>query len=180
MIEDLRGKGHDSAGGWRGAKQDLYEGGHRVPFIVRWPGVVAAGSSSDATIGLIDVFATIAAVVGEPLTSEMAEDSVSFLPVLRKPGAPFDRGAALVMQSGTGLFAVREGTWKLCLSPGSGGLSAPRPGSPEEKDLPPVQLFDLQADPREIRNLQAEHPDIVRRLRERLESYRAAGRSRPQ
>ena len=178
MIEDLRVKGHDSAGGWRGAKQDLYEGGHRVPFIVRWPGVVAAGSSSDAAIGLIDVFATIAGVVGEPLTAGMAEDSVSFLPALRNPAAAFDRGAALVMQSGPGFFAVREGKWKLCLAPGSGGLSGPRPGSPEEKTLPPVQLFDLQADPSETRNLQGEHPDIVKRLRERLEAYRAAGRSR--
>ena len=179
MIEDLRGKGHDSAGGWRGAKQDLYEGGHRVPFIVRWPGAVAPGSSSDAAIGLIDIFATIAAVVGEPLSPEMAEDSVSFLPVLRNVGTPFDRGAALIMQSGTGLFAIREGKWKLCLAPGSGGLSTPRPGSSEEKTLPPVQLFDLQADPRETRNLQAEHPDIVDRLRGRLQAYRVGGRSRP-
>lgn len=180
MIEDLRRKGHDSTGGWRGAKQDLYEGGHRVPFIVRWPGVVAAGSSSDATIGLVDVFGTIAAVVGEPLTRDIAEDSVSFLPALRNPGATFDRGPALVMQSGRGFFAVREGKWKLCLAPGSGGLSAPRPGSPQEKTLPPVQLFDLQADPGETRNLQAQHADIVKRLRERLETYRADGRSRPE
>jgi arylsulfatase A-like enzyme len=178
MIEDLRGKGHDSAGGWRGAKQDLYEGGHRVPFIVRWPGVVTPGSSSDAVIGLIDIFATIAAAVGEPLSPDEAEDSVSFLTVLRNPAATFDRGAALVMQSGPGFFAVREGKWKLCLAPGSGGLSAPRPGSPDENTLPPVQLFDLQADPGETRNLQAEHPDIVKRLRDRLEADRAAGRSR--
>jgi len=139
---------------------------------------VVPGSSSDAVIGLIDVFATLAAVVGEPLAPEMAEDSVSFLPVLRNAAATFDRGSALVMQSGPGFFAVREGKWKLCLAPGSGGLSAPRPGSPEEKTLPPVQLFDLQADPGETRNLQADHPDVVARLRERLDAYRAAGRSR--
>ncbi len=120
----------------------------------------------------------MAAVVGEPLTADMAEDSVSFLAVLRNPGATFDRGSALVMQSGAGFFAVREGRWKLCLAPGSGGLSAPRPGSPEEKTLPAVQLFDLQADPGETRNLQAEHSDIVKRLRDRLEAYRAGGRSR--
>jgi arylsulfatase A-like enzyme len=178
MIQDLREKGHDSAGGWRGAKQDLYEGGHRVPFIVRWPGVVSAGSSSAALIGLVDVFATMSSVLGEPLTSAIAEDSVSFLPVLRNPVAAFDRGSALVMQSGPGFFAIREGRWKLCLAPGSGGLSAPRPGSPEEKTLPPVQLFDLDADPGETRNLQAEHPRVVTQLRERLETYRAAGRSR--
>jgi arylsulfatase A-like enzyme len=178
MIEDLRAKGHDPTAGWRGAKQDLYEGGHRVPFIVRWPGVVAPGSSSDAVIGLIDVFATLAAVVGEPLAPDVAEDSVSVLPVLRNAVAAFERGPALVMQSGAGFLAVREGKWKLCLAPGSGGLSAPRPGSPEEKTLPAVQLFDLQADPGETRNLQANHPEIVKRLRERLDAYRAAGRSR--
>jgi arylsulfatase A-like enzyme len=131
-------------------------------------------------IGLIDVFATIAAVVGEPLIPDVAEDSVSFLTVLRNAAAAFDRGSALVMQSGPGFFAVREGKWKLCLAPGSGGLSAPRPGSPEEKTLPSVQLFDLQADPGETRNLQERHPDIVKRLRERLDAYRNAGRSRPQ
>ena len=178
LIEDLRRKGHDSTGGWRGAKQDLYEGGHRVPFIVRWPGVVTPGTSSRALVGLIDVFATLAEVVRAPLAPDKAEDSVSFLEVLRRPDAPFDRRAALVVQSGNGSFAVREGRWKLCLAPGSGGLSAPRPGSPQERGLPLVQLYDLEADPAETTNLQSAHPDVVKRLTARLEAYRASGRSR--
>lgn len=178
LIDDLRRKGHDSAGGWRGAKQDLYEGGHRVPFIVRWPGVVSPGTSTRAMVGLVDVFATIAEVIGEPLAHDMAEDSVSFLPVLRRPEAPFERSAALVAQSGNGSLAIREGRWKLCLAQGSGGLSAPRPGSPEERGLPPVQLYDLETDPGETTNLHAQHPDVVKRLTTRLEAYRAAGRSR--
>lgn len=178
MIDDLRGKGHDSAGGWRGAKQDLYEGGHRVPFIVRWPGVVQPGTTSTAAIGLVDVFATVADAIGTPLGESMAEDSVSFLPALRNPGGGFARRGALVMQSGNGSYTVRDGRWKLCLAPGSGGLSAPRPGSPEEKGLPPVQLFDLQEDPRERTNLQARHPEIVTRLTALLDEYRASGRSR--
>jgi arylsulfatase A-like enzyme len=178
MIEDLRRKGHDSAGGLRGAKQDLYEGGHRVPFIVRWPGVVQPGTTSPAAVGLIDVFATVAEAVGVPLGQGMAEDSVSFLPALRNPAGGFERRGALVMQSGSGSYTVRAGRWKLCLAPGSGGLSAPRPGSPEEKDLPPVQLFDLQDDPVERTNLQARHPDVVTRLTALLDHYRAAGRSR--
>lgn len=136
MIDDLRRKGHDSTGGWRGAKQDLYEGGHRVPFIVRWPGVVRPGTTSPATVGLVDLFATMAEAIGEPLGKGMAVDSVSFLPVLRRPESPFTRRAALVVQSGNGSFAIREGRWKLCLAAGSGGLSAPRPGSPEERGLP--------------------------------------------
>lgn len=172
MIEDLRAKGHDSAGGWRGAKQDLYEGGHRVPFVVRWPGTVPPGTSSAAMVGLIDVFATIADALGEQPPSGASEDGVSFLPVLRQPKAPFDRGRPLVMQSGNGSLAIREGRWKLLAAPGSGGLSAPRPGSAEEKGLPPEQLYDLERDPRERTNLSKQHPEIVGRLKEALEQMR--------
>lgn len=172
MIEDLRAKGHDSAGGWRGAKQDLYEGGHRVPFVVRWPGTVPPGTSSAAMVGLIDVFATIADALGEQPPSGASEDGVSFLPVLRQPKAPFDRGRPLVMQSGNGSLAIREGRWKLLAAPGSGGLSAPRPGSAEEKGLPPEQLYDLERDPRERTNLSLQHPEIVGRLKEALEQLR--------
>jgi arylsulfatase A-like enzyme len=178
LIESLRAQGHDSAGGWRGAKQDLYEGGHRVPFIVKWPGVIPSGTTSRALVGLVDVLATIADVVGRPLPDGAGEDSVTFLPVLRQPAAGLERSAALVVQSGNGSLAVREGRWKLCLAPGSGGLSAPRPGAADEQGLPPVQLFDLDADPTETKNLQAAHPDIVRRLTARLEEYRKTGRSR--
>lgn len=172
MIDDLRAKGHDPAGGWRGAKQDLYEGGHRVPFVVRWPGTVPAGTASAATVGLIDVFATVADALGDQPPSGASEDGVSFLPVLRRPQAPFDRRRALVMQSGNGSLAIREGRWKLIAAPGSGGLSAPRPGSAEEKGLPPEQLYDLERDPRERTNLAGKHPEIVRRLREDLEQLR--------
>ena len=178
MIESLRAKGHDSAGGWRGAKQDLYEGGNRVPLIVKWPGVVAPGTTSRALVSLVDVLATIAEVVGRPLPAGAGEDSVSFLPLLRQPAAAFERRGAVVVQSGDGSLAIREGRWKLCLAPGSGGLSAPVPGSAEERGLPPVQLFDLDADRLEKTNLQSAHPEIVRRLTALLESYRKTGRSR--
>jgi arylsulfatase A len=178
MIDSLRAQGHDSAGGWRGAKQDLYEGGHRVPLIVRWPGVVAPGTTARAVVGLVDVLATLAEMVGRPLREDGGEDSVSFLPLLRQPAAPFDRRSALVFQSGNGSLAIRDGRWKLCLAPGSGGLSAPVPGSADERALPPVQLFDLETDPRETTNLQAAHPEIVGRLTALLERYRNTGRSR--
>jgi arylsulfatase A-like enzyme len=178
LIESLRAQGHDPAGGWRGAKQDLYEGGHRVPFIVKWPGVVPPGSTSRATVGLVDVLATTAEIVGRPLAGDAGEDSVSFLARLRQPAASREGRSALVMQSGDGSLAIREGRWKLCLAPGSGGLSSPRPGSPEEKGLPPVQLFDLEADPGEKLNVHAEHRDVVARLTTLLESYRKNRRSR--
>ena len=178
MIESLRTQGHDSAGGWRGAKQDLYEGGHRVPTIVKWPGVVAPGTTSRAMVSLVDILATLAEIIGRPLPEDAGEDSVSFLPVLRKPGAATERRVPMVVQSGNGSLAIREGRWKLCLAPGSGGLSAPVPGSPDEQRLPPVQLFDLEADPAEKTNLQDKHPDIVQRLTGLLESYRKTGKSR--
>jgi arylsulfatase A len=178
LITDLREKGHDSTAGLRGAKQDLYEGGNRVPFIVRWPGVVREGSTSTAVIGLVDVLATVAEIVGEPLAAGAGEDSVSFLPALRRPQDPFARRAALVMQSGNGSFAIRDGRWKLCLAPGSGGLSAPIPGSKEEQGLPPVQLYDMEADRGETTNLQSKYVDVVKRLTARFEAYRAEGRSR--
>lgn len=79
--------------------------------IVRWPGVVAPGGSSRAVVGLVDVLATVAEAVGEPLACGVAEDSISFLPALRRPDAPFDRRSALVVQSGDGSLAIREGRW---------------------------------------------------------------------
>ena len=178
LIESLRAKGHDSAGGWRGAKQDIYEGGHRVPTIVKWPGVVAPGTTSRAVVSLVDVLATLAEIVGRPLPADAGEDSLSFLPALRMPGSVSERRAAMVVQSGNGSLAIRDGRWKLCLAPGSGGLSAPAPGSSDEQRLPPVQLFDLDADPAERTNLHDKHPDIVQRLTTVLETYRKTGRSR--
>jgi arylsulfatase A-like enzyme len=100
MIDSLRAQGHDSAGGWRGAKQDLYEGGDRVPLIVEWPDVVAPGTTSRTTAGLIDVLATLAELVGRPLGNDAGEDSVSVLPLLHQAEAPFERRTALVFQSG--------------------------------------------------------------------------------
>ena len=178
MIESLRAQGHDSAGGWRGAKQDLYEGGHRVPVIVKWPGVVAPGSTSRALVGLVDVLADDRGRRRPPAAGGRRRGQRQLPSAPSTAVSAFERRGAIVMQSGNGSLAIREGRWKLCLAPGSGGLSAPRPGSAEEQGLPPVQLFDLEADPVEKTNLQAGRPDIVRRLTALLESYRRSGRSR--
>ena len=150
----------------------------RVPLIVKWPGVVPPGTTSRALVSLVDVLATIADAVRRPLPADAGEDSVSFFPLLRQPAAPFERRGAVVVQSGNGSLAIREGRWKLCMAPGSGGLSAPVPGSKDERGLPAVQLFDLEADPSEKTNLQSAHPEIVRRLTALLERYRKTGRSR--
>jgi arylsulfatase A len=180
-----RRAGHDPSGGYRGYKSDLYEGGHRVPFIVRWPGVAAPGRRSAALVGQFDLFATCADLLGVRLPDDAAEDSVSFLPPLRDPTAP--GRATIVNHSAEGRFAIREGRWKLLLWPGSGGWSSPTPApsrwlqveATDLSRLPPYQLFDLDADPAEANNLAAAHPGIVQRLAGRLRTDIERGRSTP-
>ena len=176
IAEALR-HGHDASGGLRGAKADLYEGGHRVPFIARWPGIVPAGAVSNRLIATTDVLATVADVVGAALPDGAGEDSFSFADALRDPEHAPPREAGFVMHSVNGAFGIRQGRFKFLLAPGSGGWSDPKPGSPEEKGLPPTQLYDLEADPRESKNLVASHPEIAARLDALLTSYRESGRS---
>ena len=178
MIESLRAQGHDSAGGWRGAKQDLYEGGHRVPTIVKWPGVVAPGTTSRALVGLVDVLATLAEVVGRPLRKTPERTASASFRSSASPRRRSNGGCRWWSSPGTvrSRFARDAGS---CVWRRDRAASAPRcPGSADEQRLPPVQLFDLEADPQEKTNLQAAHPDIVRRLTALLESYRKTGRSR--
>jgi arylsulfatase A-like enzyme len=172
----LTAHGHRPSADRRGYKADAYDGGHHVPFIVRWPGHVAPGGRSGAFVSLGDFFATCADIVGAPIPADAAEDSISFLPVLQgRPGAaPRD---TLVHHSINGSFAVRQGEWKLILAPGSGGWSAPRPGVDSVAGLPPVQLFNVRTDVAEAKNVQAAHPDVVARLTVLLERYVADGRS---
>ena len=174
-FDELRAKGHDPSAGFRGHKADIFEGGHRVPFIVSWPGKVKAGASSAQTVCLTDFMATAAEIAGAKIPGEAAEDSVSLVPVLFGKDGP--RRSTLVSHSINGSFAIREGNWKLCLCAGSGGWSAPKPGTPAEKALPPDQLYDLAADRAEQKNVAAEHPEIVKRLSELLDKFIADGRS---
>lgn len=174
----LLAKGHHPSYVFRGAKADIFEGGHRVPLLVRWPGRVAAGSTCDQLVGLVDVLASCADLLGARLPDNAGEDSVSFLPALLGTA----RGPlreALVHHSINGSFAIRQGRWKLALCPDSGGWSAPRPGTAQARHLPPVQLYDLAADVGERTNLQGRHPEVVARLRQLLAKYVAQGRSTP-
>jgi arylsulfatase A-like enzyme len=172
----LRAKGLDPSAGFRGTKADIFEGGHRVPFIARWPGKIQAGSTSDRLICLNDLLATCAGILGTKLPDNAGEDSLSILPALfGKAGLPLRE--ALVHHSVNGSFAIREKNWKLVLCPDSGGWSAPRPGSAESRRLPAVQLYDLARDRGETTNLQASHTEIVARLTSLLEKYVADGRS---
>jgi arylsulfatase A len=168
--------GHNPNHVFRGNKADIYEGGHRVPFVVRWPGKVKPKTESKALAVHTDIFATCAEVIGAKLPDDAAEDSVSLLPALGVTKGQAREG--LVVHSVQGFFGVREGKWKLCLCPGSGGWSEPRPGK-EPASAPAVQLFDLDKDIGEKTNLWDKHPDVVERLTKQLEKWVDDGRSTP-
>ena len=174
-IAELQKAGHEPSYIYRGNKADLYEGGHRVPFLLRWPAKVKPAVSA-ALIGQFDFLATFADITGATVPAGMGEDSVSFLPVLL--GAKESVRQGIVSQSINGSFAIRDGQWKLLLSAGSAGWSSPKPG-PEEAGLPPVQLYDLSKDPGERKNLQAEFPERVASMKAELEKLIARGRSTP-
>lgn len=178
-FDQLKTKGVSLNENWRGWKADVYEGGHRVPFIVRWPEHIMPGSESKQTITLADIMATCADVIDESLPNNCAEDSVSLLPVLRgrKPATPLHE--AVVHHSVSGHFAIRKGPWKLLLCAGSGGWSAPREPDARKQNLPAVQLFHMLDDPKETNNLQAAHPDLVQSLTADLRRMVEAGRSTP-
>ena len=169
---------HDPGAGFRGAKADIYEGGHRIPFVARWPAKIPRGRVSDELICQTDLFATCAAILTENMPENAAEDSVSFLPVLLGGSPSMPLREALVHHSINGSFAIRQGAWKLCLTPDSGGWSAPLPGK-VPAGSPPFQLFDLSKDPGEKNNLYAAHPEIVQRLGKLARRYVIEGRSTP-
>ena len=178
-LEELRKLNHEPSLIYRGHKADLFEGGHRVPFIARWPGTIPAGTRCNETIGHLDLIATCAEILGVRLPDAAGEDSVSILSVLRGGDSLSPQRSALVHHSNNGSFALRQGRWKLFLVPDSGGWSSPKPG--QAAGLPRFQLYDLTADPSEKRNLQAEHPQRVQQmgllLRELIEKGRTTAGS---
>ena len=171
--------------GLRGVKRDAWEGGHRVAFIARWPGRIAAGKSSDETICHVDLMATCAAMLGAMLPPSAGVDSYDIMPAL--VGEKRDRPIreATVLHSGSGKFAIRQGGWVL-IDAASGDDNRAR-GEPEwfKKDrgytpnLFPGELYDLHADLSQRRNLYGEKPEVVNRLKALLEKYKADGRSTP-
>ncbi len=176
---DVQRLGHDSAGGWRGMKGDAWEAGHRMPFIVRWPGRAKAGSVSDQTICFTDLLATLAALQGVALAEDEGEDSFNLMPVLlgEQPNDQPIRGAVLIPSAG-GFMTIRSGPWKLIDGLGSGGFSKPVRIEPGPEG-PAGQLYHLPNDPQEATNLWQEHPEIVKRLQAELSRIRKSGQSRP-
>ncbi|MCP3918639.1 MAG: sulfatase-like hydrolase/transferase [bacterium] len=164
---DVERFGHSATGPWRGMKSDSWEGGHRMPFVVRWPREVDAGTVCERTVCFTDVMATLADAANLALPEGAGEDSRSMLPLLRDPSAPPTREVTVLKQNAS---VVRAGRWKLITHLGSGGFSRPRKLEPagELKG----QLYDLEADPGETTNLWSAKPEIVARLTELLAQLR--------
>jgi len=174
-IGELAKQGHIVSADLRGSKADLWDGGHRIPFIVKWPGRVKPGSESDQLICLTDLFATMTDLLGQKALENSGEDSVSFLPALHGKKIVSSR-KGVIHHSISGHFAYRQGPWKLLLAKASGGWT-----SPKEKQAPagaaPGQLYDMSTDLGEKKNLYEEKPDMVASLLALLEKDIMRGRS---
>ncbi|WP_220763923.1 arylsulfatase [Flavobacterium sp. UMI-01] len=167
---------HYSCMNFKGGKRDIYEGGHRVPFLMRWPKVIKAGSKVDEPVCQTDYLATIAEIVGAKLPDNAAEDSYSLLPLMKSPKNTKIADKYVINHSFTGHFAIREGKWKLNMLRGSGGSLAPVMIEPKAGEAP-FELYDLDKDPGETKNLYFEHPEVVKRLTEKITAIVKNGRS---
>jgi arylsulfatase A-like enzyme len=170
-VAALERKGHYPSGPFRGYKSDAWEGGHRVPFIVRWPGVVKPGQLCSQLIHHADLLRTFANILGSKLPDNAGEDSFSFLPLLKGSDRPIRSNA--VSASSGGIPAVRLGNWKYIPAPGSGGWS---PGVDQSM---PEQLYNLAGDMAESKNLAAGMPRKVAEMKALLEKIISDGRSTP-
>lgn len=177
-FAELAQCGHHPNHRFRGHKADIFEGGHRIPYIVRWPAVIAPGSISDQTVCLTDLSATLADILDYRIPDHAFEDSVSNFPIWNATATEPVR-EAVVHHSINGSFSIRQGIWKLEMCRDSGGWSDPKPGAPEVEGLPPIQLYDLSADIDERLNVQDRHPEIVETLKNLLSHYVKEGRSTP-
>ena len=178
-INEMKKLGHDANSIYRGHKADLFDGGHRIPCIVRWP-AKAKHHHVDQTVCLTDFYATFAAANDYKLLDTEGEDSYNLLPAIIAENEIAPIREATVHHSIEGQFTIRKGEWKLLLSPSSGGWSAPKPNDKEAlKGLPNVQLYNMNTDVSETTNVQAEHPEIVRELKALLIKYIEEGRSTP-
>lgn len=177
-IEELKKMGHYPSWILRGSKADIWDGGHRVPFIVRWPGIAEAGSKSSALICHTDFMPTVAELVGFSLPDDASVDGFSYKEIFS--GGKLEKTRpAVVHHSISGKFAIRNGKWKLVLCPGSGGWSDIKDENAKEMGLPDIQLYDMDTDIAEQYNLQAKHPEVVRNLVGVLAEIVADGRSTP-
>ena len=170
---------HFSAGQFRGCKRDNWEGGHRVPFIVQWPSRIRARTKKSEVISLVDIFATIAAIVGFSYPDDVAEDSLDISSLLFGASGQTSIRKITIHHSASGLFAIRKGEWKLLLHEGSGSEQDDSSYSDYSASLSPVQLYRVYEDEHEDQNLYLQYPEKVKELAEDLFSILRSGRSTP-
>ncbi|MCW5516860.1 sulfatase family protein [Muriicola sp. Z0-33] len=178
-FELLAEKGHLPSYIYRGHKADIFEGGHRVPFLAKWPSRIAAGTVSDNTICTTDLYATCAEITDIPMQENSGEDSFSILSLLSGGDDSSYNRQATVHHSINGSFAIRKGPWKLIFAADSGGWSSPKPGEAILEDVPEYQLYNLDNDAAESNNLYEKHPEVATELEEIMARYVHDGRSRP-
>ncbi len=164
--------GHDSSGGFRGGKRDIYEGGHRVPFFVKYPKLIQGGRKCAEPICQTDLFATFADILADKTKPNEAEDSKSILPALKSDSYEKGFRGTIINHSCGGYFAVRDGGWKLNLVSGNGAAE-----KPTWEGEPRYELYNLDADPAESKNLIDEHPDIAQNLINIITDFVLRGRS---
>jgi len=177
-FTELEAKGHYSSAELRGAKADLWDGGHRVPFILRWPAKVQENTTCDQLVCLSDMMTTFAELFSAELMDNTAEDSYSFFPALLGEAIPNPR-INIVHHSVIGRFSIRQENWKLLIAPGSGGRGYPGDFEAIQEGLPEMQLYDMGRDIGEQENLVNDYPEKVEELIGLLESYVENGRSTP-
>ncbi len=172
---DIRESDHLSNNRLRGMKADIFEGGHRVPFVVRWPGHVQPNSRQTATVCLTDILATLADITRQPIPAGTAEDSYSLLPLLTPQKSSAFTRPFTIHHSGDGKFAIRQGDWKYVSSLGSGGFTTPKNVVPQPGG-PTGQLYNLRNDPKEQTNLFGQKPGLVADLAKKLAVFEEIGR----
>ncbi len=179
-FKKLIEKGHNPSAIYRGHKADIFEGGHRVPFIAKWPNVIKAGRTSDESICTTDLMATVASISNYELKDNEGEDSFNMLPLLSQSKEDYSFREATIHHSINGSFAISKDKYKLIMCAGSGGWSFPKPNNKKVIDtLPKIQLYNLSNDPGEQHNLQAEMPEKVEELKQLLTQLILDGRSTP-
>ncbi|MCB4797884.1 sulfatase family protein [Neotamlana laminarinivorans] len=168
--------GHYPSANFRGYKSDIWEGGHRIPFIVKWPGVIEAGSENDKLICQTSLMATCAEIVGANLNETTGVDSYSILPMLKNKKAKTDYNL-VVHHSINGKFSIRNKKWKLELTPGSGGWSGPTDNKAIKENYPDIQLYNMKKDVEETTNVYDKYPKVVKKLTSQLVEIVENGRT---
>jgi arylsulfatase A-like enzyme len=168
-VQQFEEQGHYPSAIYKGYKGGTYDGGHRVPFLVRWPKTIKPGTKNEQTICLTDMLATCADIVGKPLPEDAGEDSLSFLSALRGGAIDTSKREAVVHHDFDGHFAIRKGKWKF--------LVAATKGIQAGKEKFWRVLYDMQSDPGETQDVADKNPEIVKELTDLLEKYKSDGRS---